>query len=748
MNAMTHSSVLRGNSLMVVVKAMFIVAIATSWLGVHGQVNGSVAYSIYREGLIQIQITRLCEDSRGRIWVGTKDGICIYSPETHTFESRLTNSKLQTGVVNGIENDRHGKLWYLTIRGLYSEDGDSIQLPGFTKAIPPIKFCFDHKNRLWYVHFRSGKAFCLIGDRQIGLDALFPKLKQQHFSHVWFHAGSGHIVLRTNKKEFFYLDEKQQQVHPIPKDSLTVFRVSDRQEIYAFSSKGMYRIVPGGTPEFVMPLPGEDWKEIVQADMDTDGNCYFTRQNRLFQIREGKQFDYGTPFKLTTDVLVSKKGAIYVGTEEGLVVYHVPTFHYWDERDRVFDAYCMVRDKKGILWYQALGYGLYRFDSATAAFVEDSSYFHLFDRVDRGRDLRYNFYLGSTQAQDGNLLLAHGKGIMVKEGGNFRFLNDAADGGDLTVLDILEDTAHHRIFAASHALLEFDKAGNYHPLKEEAKQFNRRYFLALEVGPNGTIWAGETAQLGLVKGDSIVVVNHGGGGFPIHYDHRRLLWTGGKEGVGLWVLDPERHCSIRIAPSFLNRKMAFIEKIDESFLMVGTASGLFLLRLDEFYRSGRIFLAHYNQHNGLMGRECGQNSAFKDQNGEFLFATDNAIMRFDPAQLKKELGYPFDTTSIHVIDAQEISTGTSLEEGVENFHRFRFDQNQYKFQFSCDDGGHFVLHYILTQLGNPQKVQQVGVSANGEINLTGLTKGKYHLSVIPDLTWSQTGARKRNELEI
>ena len=392
-----------------------------------------------------------------------------------------------------------------------------------------------------------------------------------------------------------------------------------------------------------------------------------------------------------------------------------------------------MRDNAGQLWYQAYQSGLFRLDSTQSVFEEDSSYFDQFLTTNRPRSVRYHHYMGAKVAKNGDILLSHERGILRKKGKSFMMLNGPTNCGDFIVFDILEDTSNHRIFAGSSTIFEFDNTGICRQIVKGRDLFKNSFFLDLELGPKGTIWAGGGLQLGYLVDDSIVEFDYDGGGFPIHFDKMNLIWVGGEWSEGLFAVEPSKHQSVQVAPVFLNRALSFIEQIDSTYLLVGAIDGLYVLQLKEFYRTGRVFLTRYDHHNGLVGQECGQNGIFRDETDLFFFVTESAIMRLDGKQLKEDLGYPFDTTQILITSSEEVSTGISIIEQDSNPPAFRFDHNNFRFRFVCADSGTFMLRYILMKSGTPDIVEKEGVSGNGEIMLHSLPKGKYRLTVQPDL---------------
>lgn len=88
----------------------------------------------------------LMEDSAGRLWVGTNDGLNLFNPVNETFTRfTLRPSPAEANIVYGIDEDRVGNLWLLTQRGIirrdastgaFSVEHDDVAMMGFD-LLPP-----------------------------------------------------------------------------------------------------------------------------------------------------------------------------------------------------------------------------------------------------------------------------------------------------------------------------------------------------------------------------------------------------------------------------------------------------------------------------------------------------------------------------------------------------------------------------------------------------------------------------------
>ena len=108
----------------------------TSENGLYKYDGKSFRQFLVTDGLNSNTINDILEDKAGKIWIGTKKGLCVYDGKVFT-EIRIelpknlppNNNKLyQTHVVHDIMQDQGGKLWFVTIDGVYIYDGKSFTL--------------------------------------------------------------------------------------------------------------------------------------------------------------------------------------------------------------------------------------------------------------------------------------------------------------------------------------------------------------------------------------------------------------------------------------------------------------------------------------------------------------------------------------------------------------------------------------------------------------------------------------------
>ena len=104
-----------------------------------------------RDGLPDMKIECIYEDSQGLVWVGTHEGgVACY--DGHRFTTYTTEDGLAgNGVFSAIEDD-NGYMWFGTNRGLNRFNGsefETILLDGESRSYLWGR-CKDRKGRLWF----------------------------------------------------------------------------------------------------------------------------------------------------------------------------------------------------------------------------------------------------------------------------------------------------------------------------------------------------------------------------------------------------------------------------------------------------------------------------------------------------------------------------------------------------------------------------------------------------------------------
>ena len=113
-----------------------------------------------RDGLAQMQVIAVFEDSRGYIWASTKGGLSKFDGEK--FESFYLSDGLQSNLISYITEDSKHNIWLKNGDDGYSKF-DGQKFTNFVLPRTPCSNIVEYKNQM--VFSRNDSLFCIENDR-------------------------------------------------------------------------------------------------------------------------------------------------------------------------------------------------------------------------------------------------------------------------------------------------------------------------------------------------------------------------------------------------------------------------------------------------------------------------------------------------------------------------------------------------------------------------------------------------------
>ena len=275
------------------------------------------------DGLNSNSINDILEDKDGKIWIGTKVGVCLYDGKTFAkiqipLPKNLPPNKnkfYQTQIVYDIMQDKAGKLWFATIDGVYVYNGKSFTL-----------FIIDE----------AANGF-------LGSNDKAERIFEDNAGNIWFGG-------RTNEGVFRY-DGK----------SITNFKLKEL------------------TLQFESKRVGHNWA--WPQLQDKNGNIWFSNWGGAYRY-DGKTFTSFTKSDglpgyngLVAKIIEDKNGNLWFGGD-GLSRYDGKSFTRFTTKDGLANTgvWSILEDKTGNLWVGTRETSLYLYDGKT--FITYSEYKH------------------------------------------------------------------------------------------------------------------------------------------------------------------------------------------------------------------------------------------------------------------------------------------------------------------------------------------------------------------------------------
>jgi ligand-binding sensor domain-containing protein/signal transduction histidine kinase/DNA-binding response OmpR family regulator len=753
------------------------------------------------QGLSNSTIEAICQDSRGFMWIGTRDGLNRYDGHTMVvFRNDPGDStSLSDSYIRCIYEDRHHGLWVGTVNGLNlfdpargtftrwkHRDGDSGSLSNniITSLLE------DANGRLWIATYGGGlnlrdratgrlrsfrmgggpgslrddRILCLHEDKtgliwvgtQSGLDlfhvetAQFSAMENPAATNA---SGNAIIAIQEDRQGDLWLGTED--------DGLYLFDPLRRSFTrYAHSDKDASSLGNNMIKCMLMDHKGQLWAGSINGGLNLlhtpAGNFY----HYAYEPGNGSSLSQRTISALYED----RQGNLWVGTHRGGINIYSPGIEKFDLYRQepsagslsYNDVKTFAEDRSGNIWVGTDGGGL-------DLFLRDQHSFKNY-RNDpfNDRSLGSNAVLDVMQDREGRLWVSTwGGGLNLFDpvhGTFIRYLNDPHDPHSISsnfVQKTIEDYAGNLWVATYYGGLNvFDPS---HPSFRRviddpsgATSLSGKDIVSLLEDKEGRVWIGtDDGGLNCYHPDTRHFTHYftSAGRMPdlrvLFTDSKGRLWVGQK---GLYLLDAERD-SFRVFTNKAGLANEFIKGITEDGqgnLWIATSNGLTELNPDTY-----VF-KKYNTGDGLQDLEFEANAFLKTKDGEMYFGGINGFNCFYPGAIRANAFIP----PVYITDFQLSNremgprvAGSPLASDISMTRSIRLSYRQSTFSLSFS-----ALNFV-TPENNQYAYKMEGldtdwsyVGKENKVTYTNLGPGDYVFRVKAsnnDGIWNEEGAAIR-----
>ena len=637
------------------------------------------------QGLSNSTIEAICQDNRGFMWIGTRDGLNRYDGHTIiVFRNDPSDStSLTDSYTRCIYEDRNHELWVGTVNGLNLYDpahgtfkrwkhreGDSATLSHniITAMLE------DHKGRFWVATYGGGlnlldratgrcrsfhmgggpgslrddRILCLLEDKsgmiwvgtQSGLDQF--DASTGHFTAmenpaVTNTSGNTIIAMQADRQGDLWLGTEDDGLYlfdPLRR-SFTRYGHSDKEA----SSLGNNMIKC-----MLMDHKGQLWAGSINGGLNLlhqpAGNFY----HYAHEPGNGSSLSQRT----ISALFENKQGNLWVGTHRGGINIYSPGIEKFDLYRQeptpgslsYSDVKTFCEDKSGNIWVGTDGGGLDLFRR------DQHSFKNYRNDPFNDRSLGSNAVLDVMQDRQGRLWVSTwggGLNLFDASRGSFtRYVNDPRDPHSISsnfVQKTIEDYAGNLWVATYYGGLDlFDPAhGTFRRVIDDPSgttSLSGKDIVSLLEDKEGRIWIGtDDGGLNCWHPDTRHFTHYFSSfeRLPdlrvLFVDSKGRLWVGQK---GLYVLDAERD-SFRLFTTKAGLANEFIKGITEDGqgnLWISTSNGLTSLN------PNTAAFSKYNTGDGLQDLEFEANAFLKTKDGEMYFGGINGFNCFYPGAIR------------------------------------------------------------------------------------------------------------------
>lgn len=556
-------------------------------------------FTIYRHNaadsgsLCSNRVTDLFEDSRGALWVGTKYGLSRFDKNTQRFVSYqhkpTDGNSLSNNMVNAIAEDKAGNIWVATPDGLnkFNAAKDNFQRYNLASG--------DSTNQ----------TDNLINDMSIGLRG-----------NLWLATAGGLKLFDPYSGRFVaYTFEPEDGENYVDNQLMSLF-VNSEGTVWLGTAHGLYSFdsekedfTAHHHPDYKPNVPEN---HIFSISQDNRGKIWFgTMGGGLYGLdTRGKAFSHYVrnnqdPYSLSdnaiVEVYIDKLGYVWLGTQSGGINrtngkgqnFKAYYEHTGDENSlRGSTVWGIFEDSDSLLW-AATDQGLNSYNRESGKWTN-----YTLDR--EGSPSSRKTIWSGFEDKTGNIWISkngEGLGKLSKETGEVTYYHDDPDKPNKRVWNVW------RVMEAEKDFLWVATLGS------GLKKFNSSTgkFIHYTHNPaNDSSLSNDFVWSMLMDGD--------------------IMWLGTGEGLNRFDIKSGKFIHYKhdpiVASSISNNNIYALHKGDSGTLWVGTNNGL-----NKFDKATGTFKAYQEQH-GLINNVI--YGILEDDNGHLWLSTNKGLSKFDP----------------------------------------------------------------------------------------------------------------------
>jgi signal transduction histidine kinase/ligand-binding sensor domain-containing protein/DNA-binding response OmpR family regulator len=668
-----------------------------------------------REGLSQVDVSSIIQDSRGFMWVGTGNGLNRYDGYkfvSYSYDPDNSNS-ISNNVINDLAEDRNGNLWVATKGGLNK---------------------FNRASGLFtrYLHNeRDGTSLAANGVNRIALDQA---------GNLWVATQNGLDYLNVKTNKFRHHVNSSTDSSSLSNNNVHAVFVDSRHNVWAGTAGGGLNLYVKEADRFrkfkyKQPVTGrisgeniiciyEDKASKLYLGTQSDGIFEFDLKKKSFgNLINDDKWVNRISINTVNSINKDDNGNLWIGAEHGGVTlldksgnlfnYQHDDIDYNSINGTTINA--IFKDKTGNMWVGAFGGGINLYKRSTASFslyqhnssatsLSNNSVLDLFEDQSKniwvGTDggglnkfdhikgsfksykqqppgkngITGNYVLTTTQHADGKLWIGTwGDGLSIYDPKTDVFKNITKDPSNPASLSgnnvycILHTKDQNTWIGTFYDGLNFydRKTGRfkqykYNPTNAQTISSNDIYDLCED--NYGNLWIG-TNDNGLdqlnLKSGKFTHFRHVPGKnslsnntvVDILLDSKGNLWLCTIGGLNMF--DPQaRQFTVFTKKNGLPSDIVYAIKEDnDGKLWISTNSGL------SVYDPATRKFKNYTTEDGLQGDEFKPHSALRTTDGQMYFGGINGFNAFYPGQIVKPAAFsPLVVTSFLVFNKPLSST--------------------------------------------------------------------------------------------
>lgn len=587
---------------------LLIILLLTTGLSLHAQTYPFREYTS-DDGLPQSQSVSVMQDSRGYLWIPTRNGLARF--DGHTFNSYLRKDGLPSNLITSVIEDKGGIIWAITANGVARFNGIS-----FESYPIPDSFRVKQLNRV--AIGRDTNSFFLSAsiDYENRIILLFENGEYSDFA-------SRHPLLQNTSFSVAATN---------PRDTV-IYLINDNHEAFAYDRGQLISLNESNVYKITITDGQIRYKYMSDPDFLTIEPFYWETGNLALYYED-------------------REGTIWAGTETSIYRLMSQAFVIYErEHGLPEETWAVVDDPHGGIWAGSVEGELRYFDGEK---------FHVRNEYQALLGHPVQFYRGSATLSNGEIWFSTREGVLIWDGRRFRV-------PDLfpykyQVCIIWEDPVDQSVFVGTDRGL-FHIKDKKVTIYEEMSWYGHGIVESVTRDNEGNYWL--AGHHGMVFFDGQKFIPFRSEPAPVEMvwgvvcDYMGNIWSAGSDG--LHICDPDKHVFDRALPEEVNLPASVIRDLGNHKLIVGRMMDICIIDLDKYYSGQPDYYSIIGRSQGFPGNDCQDNGIMKDKEGRWWILTSDKLIRFDPDKISRNTYPPMN----HITKVELQGKGTPWETALE-----------------------------------------------------------------------------------
>ena len=570
-----------------------------------------------QDGLAQSQAAVIYQDSRGFLWIPTRNGLSRF--DGLEFVNYFRKDGLPANFVSSVFEDNNGKIWTLTSEGLSLYTGTGFKF--FNQNTGPEKQQFgyesvlDENNDIYLLTFSSASIVPVIMKFKDGVysrySSLYPSLDTFKIKNIAFDHENNELLIFDVRRQLW--SWKNEVLLKLSSDKFD-YMVTDHKKI--FLARGLTLFDYRNRKITVRQANRKKGKsEVEQNDVSSNSVDFFDGNSSVrIQI----------PFTSAANE-VDNEGNLWFSSENNIKKLLSTAFSYYTEDEiGINNTWAIATDRNDHMWFGSLFGKLVELDGVT--FRERDEYKKLFKRP-------VSFYKGSRKMSNGDEWFSTSDGVLIWDGISFSRFKDIPEYTQICY--IYEDPDNKAVMLGTDRGLYIINHGKVTCLSEY-NDSNLGVIEGITKDNEGVYWL--SGHNGLVRFNGINSVPLKEDVLPVGFTYTIEkdifggIWVTSEEG--LFTRSKPNENFVAGLPDAVNKPANSITLMDSKHILIGRISDICIIDLDKYYRNEKNYFRIYDKTDGFTGNDCTDNGIVKDKKGHYWILTADKIVIFDPSKLK------------------------------------------------------------------------------------------------------------------